>query len=133
MDVNVTEKITLRIFDSPWFYWYTGNKIIAIVSIILSTLVMWLLLFKVMDFSIIGVIIAVLLDVNGFLLIFMYLIFLRNYIPEVPSYYPDYLHFREKSDLLVGGIFLKLVFFSFVVNRLSAFFVAKLFQKYQHN
>ncbi len=118
---------------SPWFYWCTGYKAIAVMSIVLSSSIIWLVMFKTVDYSIVAVVFILLLDINGFLLVIVYFFLLREYIPEVPNYYPEFLHFRQQADIFVENQLIKYVFVSFVVNRLSAFFIAKLFRYNKNN
>jgi hypothetical protein len=121
----------MKNFKNHWYYWHTGNKLIAVTSVILSTVTMWLLLVVSAGFSVWGIIIAVILDVNSFLLVLIYFLALRPHIPDVPDYYPSYLHFREKADEFIEKQFVLPIVAAFFVSRLSTFFVAKFFRRNQ--
>jgi len=118
----------MNYFKNHWYYWHTGNKLIAITSVILSTVTMWLLLVISSGFSIWGIIIAVVLDLNSFLLVFIYFVALRSHIPEVPDHYPAYFHFRDRADELIEKQFILPIMVAFFVSRLSSFCVEKLFR-----
>ena len=106
-------------FKSPHFYWHTGNKSIAVKSMIVSTAVMWFSLAVTAGFSIWGIIIALLLDAVGFWIALIYFFFLRSYIPNFV------VDFQEKADILMMTQLLIPVFMGFFISRASSFFVAK--------
>ena len=123
----------MKYFKNHWYYWYTGHKLIAIISVILSTVTMWLLLVVSSGFYIWGIIIAVVLDVNSFFLVLIYFVALRSHIPEV---IPDFthipesmkFHLRDTADALIEKQFIFPIIVAFFVSRLSTFCVAKLFR-----
>jgi hypothetical protein len=103
-------------FKSHWFYWYTGHRMIAIISMLLNTLVMWLILVLGAGFSIWGVLIVMLLDMLGFWMGLIYLA-LRNNIA-------GWWGLQEKVDHLVLTQLLVPFVVSLVLNRLCSFLVA---------
>lgn len=107
-------------FKSHWFYWHTGHKFIAVTSMFVSTMGMWLILAVTAGFSVWSIIIAVLLDGIGFWLLIIYFLVLRDYVPE-------FMSLQEKVDSLVVYKFIIPILISFFVSRMSAFFVAKKF------
>lgn len=106
-------------FKSHWFYWHTGHKFIAITSMIISTMGMWLVLVTAAGFSIWGIIIAVLLDAVGFWLAIIYLFVLRGYVTE-------FMGLQDKADAVVVQQLVIPIVVSFFVSRTSTLFVAKL-------
>ncbi|HAO32574.1 MAG TPA: hypothetical protein PLP22_03955 [Candidatus Competibacter sp.] len=108
----------LHRFKSPWFYWHTGYKAIAVSSMILSLLILWLGFAVVAGFSIWGVIVAVLLDALGLLLVVLYLGFFRAYIP-------DFIGLQTNADAFVIEQLLLPMLVGFFLTRAITFFVAR--------
>lgn len=103
-------------FKSYWFYWYTGHRLIAVVSMLLSTLILWLTLVLGASFSIWGIVIVVLLDALGFWMALIYLA-LRHHIPL-------WWNLQDKIDHLVMSQLLVPFLVSLVLNRLCSLLVA---------
>lgn len=105
-------------FKSPWFYWYTGRKGVAVASLIASALVMWAAFGLVAGFSLWSIIIAVVLDAVGFWIALLYLLFIRTYIPGL-------LGFQATADTFVVNQLALPLLLGFFVTRATTFFVAK--------
>ena len=116
----------LKKFKSPWYYWHTGHKKIALLSMLLSTGILWICLGATVGFSMIGVILAILLDGIGLGLALLYLIFLRAYIPEWTS-------LQSNADTFVMNILIWPLLAGFFVSRISSFVVAKVGGYTDHN
>lgn len=108
----------MQILRSYWYYWHTGNKLVAIISMILTTAVLWLGLVLAAGLSIWGIILAVLLDAVGFWVVVIYAVALRNYLPSV---------MLEQGDALIQQHFVLPMLAAFLVGRIITFYVAKLF------
>jgi MFS family permease len=106
----------MQFSKSYWYYWHTGSKLVAVISMILSAAVTWLVLAISAGFSIWGIILAVLLDTLGFWVAVIY-VALRSYLPSF---------MLEQCDTLVLYQFVIPVCIAFVVGRLITFWVAKL-------
>jgi hypothetical protein len=101
-------------FKSHLFYWYTGNKLVAIISLAVSTAIMWAALVVSAGFSIWGIITALLLDVMGFWLALIYFFLLRNYVPFM----------LDKVDgFVIQNLIIPAIIGSFL-SRIVCFFVA---------
>ncbi|WP_295400809.1 hypothetical protein [uncultured Thiocystis sp.] len=105
-------------FKSHWYYWYTAQKPIAILSMILSIAVMTLCLTLAAGCSIWGIIVAVLLDSLGFWLTILYVFVLRTYIPELA---------QDQMDSLVATQLALPLLLGFFIVRVSTFLVASAF------
>jgi len=116
----------LKKFKSPWYYWHTGHKKIALLSMLLSAGILWICLGATMGFSMIGIILAILLDGIGLGLALLYLIFLRAYIPEWTS-------LQSNADAFVMNILIWPLLAGFFVSRISSFVVAKVGGYTDHN
>ena len=116
----------LKKFKSPWYYWHTGHKKIALLSMLLSAGILWICLGATVGFSMIGVILAILLDGIGLGLALLYLIFLRAYIPEWTS-------LQSNADTFVMNILIWPLLAGFFVSRISSFVVAKVGGYTDHN
>ena len=116
----------LKKFKSPWYYWHTGHKKIALLSMLLSTGILWICLGATVGFSIVGIILAILLDGIGLGLALLYLIFLRAYIPEWTS-------LQSNADAFVMNILIWPLLAGFFVSRISSFVVAKVGGYTDHN
>ncbi len=106
----------MRIPKSYWYYWHTGNKPVAVISMILTAAVIGLILVLSVGFSMWGVILAVLLDSIGFLVIIIY-VMVRNHLPDL---------LLEQADALVFNQFVIPVCIAFVVGRFVTLWVAKI-------
>ena len=111
---------SLNRFKSPWFYWHTGYKAIAVSSVGLSALLMLVGFVVAAGVSAWGVVIAVLLDAVGLLLVVLYLLFLRAYIP-------DWIGLQANADTFILHQLLVPMLVGFFVTRAITFFVAKAF------
>ena len=116
----------LKKFKSPWYYWHTGHKKIALLSMLLSAGILWICLGATVGFSMIGIILAILLDGIGLGLALLYLIFLRAYIPEWTS-------LQSNADAFVINILIWPLLAGFFVSRISSFVVAKVGGYTDHN
>lgn len=103
-------------FRSHWYYWYTGQKKVAVMSMALSFLCLTLLLTSFFSFSAWAVLLALLLDTAGLVVIAIYLVSLRSLIPEA---------LLTQTDALVVHYFLVPICVTFVLSRLVTFLVAK--------
>ncbi len=108
----------IKKFKSPWYYWHTGQKKIALLSMLLSAGILWMGLGATVGFSIVGIILAVLLDGVGLGLALLYLIILRAYIPE-------WISLKNNADILVMNILIWPLLMGFFVSRISTFIVGK--------
>lgn len=104
----------MQIPKSYWHYWYSGNKPVAITSMVLNAIVLGLVFVISAGFSIWGIIIAVLLDSLGLLFIVAYY-FLRDNLPAF---------LLENGDLFILNQFIIPVCIAFVSGRLITFWVA---------
>ncbi|AFL72712.1 hypothetical protein Thivi_0658 [Thiocystis violascens DSM 198] len=103
-------------FKSHWYYWYTGRKSIAILSMIVSILVTTLCLTLALGCSIWGIVVAILLDSAGFWLTAVYVFVLRSSIPELA---------QGQMDALIATHLVLPMLFGLFVTRASTFLVAK--------
>jgi len=109
----------MRKFKSPWYYWHTGHKVIALSSLTLSTLILWAVLGVSAGFSPWGILLALLLDAAGFWLALLYLLVLRPYVPAFSG-------LQEQVDALIIYQFAVPMLLGFLLNRASSFLVARL-------
>lgn len=107
----------IKKFKSPWYYWHTGQKKIAVLSMLLSTGMLWIGLGATVGFSMGGILLAILLDGVGFGLALLYLIFLRAYIPE-------WIGLQGHVDAVVMNGLIGPLLVGFFVSRISSFVVA---------
>lgn len=107
----------IKKFKSPWYYWHTGQKKIAVLSMLLSTGMLWMGLGATVGFSMGGILLALLLDGVGFGLALLYLIFLRAYIPE-------WIGLQGQVDAVVMNGLIWPLLVGFFVSRISCFVVA---------
>ncbi|MCB1770877.1 MAG: hypothetical protein KDJ31_14470 [Candidatus Competibacteraceae bacterium] len=107
----------IKRFKSPWYYWYTGHLRIAVISLGVSTLLLWLVFGATMGFSMAGILLAVMLDTAGFALALLYVVVLRTALPE-------WTGLREDADTWILAFIVWPFFLSFFVNRLVTFGVA---------
>ncbi len=105
----------MKIPKSYWYYWHTGNKFVAVISMILSAAVTGLVLALSIGFSIWGIILAVLLDSIGFLVVLIY-VAVRSDLPSLVL---------EQSDAFMLNQFVVPLCIAFLVGRLITFWVAK--------
>lgn len=105
-------------FRSHWYYWYTGRKKVALISLALSLLLLTLILNGFFSFSVWAILLALLLDAVGFIVIVIYLISLRAFIP---------LALVEQTDALVLDYFVLPICIAFILSRFVTFLVAKAF------
>ena len=59
-------------FRSHWYYWYTGKKKVAVLSMVLSFCLLALIFNGLFSFSVCAVLLALLLDAVGFVVIAIY-------------------------------------------------------------
>lgn len=105
-------------FKSYWYYWHTGQKLVALVSMILTALLVGAGMFWAVGFSLWGIILAVLLDTVGFFVAIIYALVLREYLPTM---------FVPKVDELIIYQFVIPTIAVFILGRLVTFVVAKFF------
>lgn len=104
-------------FRSHWYYWYTGKKKVAVLSIVLSFCLLALIFHGLFSFSVWAVLLALLLDAVGFVVIAIYLVSLRSFVPEA---------LLTQTDSLVVHYFVLPICIAFVLSRFVTFLVAKL-------
>lgn len=107
-------------FRSHWYYWYTGRKQVALISMALTLLLLTLVLNGFFSFSVWAILLALLLDAVGFIVIAIYLISLRTFIP---------LALVEQTDALVLDYFVLPICITLVLSRMVTFLVAKAFSE----
>ena len=107
-----------RYYKSPWFYWHTGHRRIAVLSLLGSGIVLWGGFVALAGFSIWGVVLALVLDAAGFWLALGYLLFLRTALPA-------WAGLRDHADAFIVQQLLVPVLLGFLVTRTVTFFVAK--------
>lgn len=105
-------------FPSHWYYWYTGKKKVAVISMALSFILLTLILNGLFNFSVWSVLLALLLDAVGLVVIAIYLISLRSFIPDA---------LLIQTDALVVHYFLVPICLALILNRFVTFLVAKAF------
>lgn len=109
---------TWRSYKSPWFYWHTGHRRIAVLGLLLSSVALWSGFVLLAGFSIWGVVLALVLDAAGFWLALAYLLFLRTYLPT-------WTGLRDSADAFIVEQLLVPVLLGFLVTRTITFLVAK--------
>lgn len=105
-------------YKSHWYYWYTGQKITAALSMVISALIVWGVLFFIVGFSLPLVSLIVVLDAIGFWLVILYFFILRPYFPE-------FANIQDHVDSFVIYNLLATLLMSIFVNRVVTFLVAK--------
>ncbi len=103
-------------FKSHWYYWYNGQKSIAILSMAISMAIMAVCLVLTAGYSLWGIMIAVFLDSAALWLSLFYVVALRSAIPEFA---------QCQVDTLIATQFALPMLLGFVFNRVSTFVVAK--------
>ena len=106
----------MQIPKSYWFYWHTGNKPVAVTSMIVNAAVLGLVFALSVGFSVWGIILAVLLDSLGLLLVVAYF-FLRDHLPGF---------MLENGDTFMLQQFIIPVCIALVSGRLITFLVSRL-------
>jgi uncharacterized membrane protein len=109
----------MRIPKSYWYYWYTGNKTLAVISMALTAVLVGMGMFITAGLSLWGVAIAVLLDSLGFWLAVIYALALRNYLPDM---------LLADADTLVLKQFIIPLMATCVVGRLVTWSVATVYR-----
>ncbi len=105
-------------FRSHWYYWYTGQKISAITSVAISTLIVWGSLAFIVGFSLPLVLLIVILDALGFWLVLLYLFILRPYLPE-------FANIQGQMDSFVIYNLLATFLVSLIANRAITYLIAR--------
>lgn len=118
LSLLITGGMNMKKFRSPWYYWYTGHKEIAAISIIVSFLLMCFFLVVGAGFSFWSIIFAIILDATGFWLAIIYFLFLRYNLP-------DFLGITGAADKFIITQIIIPVIVTFLSGRLTTFFVAK--------
>jgi len=111
--------LRIKDFKSHWYYWHTGHKLIAILSMTMSALIMSILLAVTAGFSLWGILFAVLLDAAGFWLAIVYLLFVRYHINE-------FIGLQSRIDTLIITQLALPMLVGFFISRISSFSVAKI-------
>ena len=106
----------MRLLRNHWYYWYTGEPLIAFLSIIVTAALLWGGLVWWHNYSVWGVLLALLLDSAGFWFALIYTVALRFYLPDMLV--------EQVDTWLLQNIFIPLCV-SFVINRLVTFGIAK--------
>ncbi|MCB1921534.1 MAG: hypothetical protein KDJ28_16385 [Candidatus Competibacteraceae bacterium] len=107
----------IKRFKSPWYYWYTGHLRIAVISLAVSTLVLGLVFGATVGFSMVGILLAVVLDTAGLALALLYVLVLRAALPE-------WMGLRDNADAWILSFIVWPFFLGVFVNRLVTFGVA---------
>ncbi len=71
------------------YYWYTGQKRIAIASLLVSSVIMLVCLVVGAGYSVWGIVVSLLLDSVGFWLAMIYFLVLRSHVPGLGLSYVD--------------------------------------------
>lgn len=87
------------------------------ISLGVSTLVLWLAFGAAVGFSMLGILLAVVLDTTGLVLALLYVVVLRADLPE-------WMGLRDEADAWILSFIVWPCFLSFFVNRLVTFGVA---------
>lgn len=103
-------------FRSYWYYWYTGHKTIAVISMILTAMVLTLGLLVNAQFALWAIITAVLLDILGIWLLILYVLIIRAQIPVLMLAQADHWVLHQ---LMIP------VLIAFFVGRFVTYIVAK--------
>lgn len=109
---------TVANFKSHWYYWYTGQKAIAVVSMLVSLAALALGLVLTVGCSIWGVVVAILLDSVGLWLAILYWWVARDWLPALAL---------DPVDALILTHLLVPILCGFFIVRISTFWVAKVF------
>ena len=102
-----------------WYYWHTGQRLVAVISMILTAVLVGLGMVWLAGFSIWGVVLAVLLDAVGFWVAVIYALVLREYLPQM---------FIDQVDNLILYQFIIPMIAVFILGRLVTFVVARFFE-----
>lgn len=108
----------MKRFKSPWFYWHTGQKRIALISLAMSGLVSGLVLILVAGCSAWSILLALLLDAAGLLVALVYVVVARWSIPAG-------FGLQAHIDTVVFELVLLPALVGFVLNRACAFLTAR--------
>lgn len=103
-------------FRSYWYYWYTGHKTIAVISMVLTAMVLTLGLLVNAQFALWAIITAVLLDILGIWLLILYALIIRAQIPVLMLAQADHWVLHQ---LMIP------VLIAFFVGRFVTYIVAK--------
>lgn len=108
----------LNKFKSPWYYWHTGYKKIAIFSMVLSAAIMAVIMLLTTGFSLWGILLAVILDSTAFWLAVAYLLLLRDSATAWLGLqgYLDAFIIKQLLIPMLCGLF---------ISRISSFLVAR--------
>ena len=103
-------------FRSYWYYWYTGHKTIAVISMVITALVLTLGLLLNAQFALWAIITAVLLDILGIWLLILYALVIRTQIPA--------LMLNQADQWVIHQLMIP-VLIAFFVGRFVTYIVAK--------
>lgn len=107
----------MQFLRNHWYYWYTGQPLIALTSVLLTFAVLWGGMVWLGGYSIWGILIAVALDSVGFWLALIYAIALRFYLPTMMV--------AQIDELIINHLVIPLCA-TFVANRSITWLVARL-------
>ncbi|MBK8453906.1 MAG: hypothetical protein WAQ53_04480 [Thiofilum sp.] len=107
-------------FRSYWYYWYTGHKTIAVISMILTAMVLTLGLLVNAQFALWAIITAVLLDILGIWLLILYVLIIRAQIPALMLA----LMLAQADQWVIHQLMIP-VLIAFFVGRFVTYIVAK--------
>ncbi|HPE61908.1 MAG: hypothetical protein KDI15_13470 [Thiothrix sp.] len=99
----------MKYFRSYWYYWYTGQPVVALVSMAGSFLLLFLGLVWLGGFSLWGVLLALVLDALGLVFVLIYVLVLRTFVPDLLVVQADFWVLNQ-----------------FVLPAIAAFFVSRL-------
>lgn len=106
----------LQHLRNHWYYWYTGQPLIAITSVILTAALLWGGMVWLENYSVWGILLAVALDTAGFWLALIYAVALRFYLPVIVV---------EQVDVIIIQHLLIPLVAAFVINRGVTWLMAK--------
>lgn len=116
----------LKKFKSHWYYWHIGYRFVAIISMLVSGFVSVIFLAIAGHFSILGVVIAITLDALGFCLAVLYLLVIRGSLSS-------FAFLQSGADSIILDHLIIPILLSFVIARISTFYVAKVFLTDRNN
>ena len=102
-------------FKSPWYYWHAGYKYQSLLILVACAAASWLLLGLSAGFDILLILILIVLDAVGLILLLVYLLLLRPYIPPILGDYVD--------NMAIWHFVLAAM--SVVINRCVTYFIAR--------
>lgn len=106
----------MQFFRNHWYYWYTGQPLVAITSVIFTAALLWGSMVWLGNYSIWGIFLAVALDTAGFWLALIYAVALRFYLPVIVV--------EQVDEIIVQHLLIPLLV-ALVVNRGATWLMAR--------